>query len=285
LVLGSRNYAKQEIKGIVKEQAQEVVDHPETVIRHTNDVVGAIFKTGVEVMDASLGLTLEEERDLGKILSEALQKKLVIVDDREQLARIQALADMFLKERKENVLNYTFKIVDTPEVNAYALCGGFIQITTGMLKAAGDDNNALAFIIGHEIGHVINGHCAKSMIPLVRMGNLAGEEAAVLSNAAFQIIGRGYSELDEYEADLWSCTIMCKNGISKQNRLAGIRLLLKEEQARKENAAAGSKTHARPRVMENRESRVASEILTQMEKYWATHPNTQSRFERLDAVE
>ncbi|MEM1278406.1 MAG: M48 family metalloprotease, partial [Pseudomonadota bacterium] len=52
---------------------------------------------------------------------------------------------------------WTFTVLDTPIVNAFALPGGYIYVTRGLVALA-DDEAELAGVIGHEIGHVTAGH-------------------------------------------------------------------------------------------------------------------------------
>ncbi len=50
---------------------------------------------------------------------------------------------------------YTFQIVEDESVNAFATMGGFVYVTTGLMRAA-DNEAELAGVIGHEIGHIVN---------------------------------------------------------------------------------------------------------------------------------
>jgi predicted Zn-dependent protease len=54
---------------------------------------------------------------------------------------------------------WTFTVLDTPTVNAFAIPGGYVYVTRGLVALAGDEAQ-LAGVIGHEIGHVVAGHSA-----------------------------------------------------------------------------------------------------------------------------
>lgn len=110
---------------------------------------------------------------------------------------------------------FTFRVLDSPVVNAFALPGGFIYVTRGLLAHL-DNEAQLAVVLGHEIGHVARQHSARQAFEAQRgqLGLLAG---AVLGQAvlgggaaqnimniggqAFQLLQLKYSRGDEREAD------------------------------------------------------------------------------------
>lgn len=78
-------------------------------------------------------------------------------DDPEQLARVNRIAYELAQQSEFNKFPFTFGIVEMPVPNAFALPGGQIFITTGMLDL-GLDDDMLACVIGHEIAHVTLEH-------------------------------------------------------------------------------------------------------------------------------
>ena len=70
---------------------------------------------------------------------------------------------------------WTFTVLDTPVVNAFAIPGGYVYVTRGMVAIANDEAQ-LAGVLGHEIGHVTAGHSAlrQSRTQTAGLGVLAG---------------------------------------------------------------------------------------------------------------
>lgn len=105
-------------------------------------------------------------------------------------------------------LRFTFTVLDTPTVNAFALPGGYVYITRGLLALANNEAE-LASVMAHEIGHVTARHAAQRYsrsvaagLGLTVLGVLAGSPA--LTQAAglgAQIYLQGYSRAQEFEAD------------------------------------------------------------------------------------
>ena len=73
--------------------------------------------------------------------------------------RLAAAAEPFLKARSRPGVRYTFTVLDCPEVNAFSHPGGYIYACRGLFDLiAQDEDQALEFLIGHEIAHVDQAH-------------------------------------------------------------------------------------------------------------------------------
>ena len=103
---------------------------------------------------------------------------------------------------------FTFVILDSPVVNAYALPGGYIHITRGLLALANDEAE-LAGVLAHEIGHVTARHSAQrhtrgliaSLSTTILGAVLGSRPIAELSNLVGNAYIQGYSRDQEFEAD------------------------------------------------------------------------------------
>ena len=95
-------------------------------------------------------------------------------DDPERLARVNRIAYELAQQSDYQKYPFSFQIVKMPEPNAFALPGGQIFITTGMLDL-GLDDDMLANVLGHEIGHVVHEHAihmAHKQMLMSILGNL-----------------------------------------------------------------------------------------------------------------
>src|SRR5579863_10353129 len=116
---------------------------------------------------------------------------------------------------------FTIKVIDSEEINAFALPGGFFYVNSGLILAA-DNEAELAGVMAHEIGHVAARHGTKQatrgeiaqlgMIPLIFMGGWTGygiyQAASVLVPVGFLKFSRAM----ESEADLLGLEYMYKTG-------------------------------------------------------------------------
>ena len=106
-------------------------------------------------------------------------------------------------------LPWTFRVVDDPAVNAFAVPGGFIYVTRGLLTHITSEAE-LASVVGHEIGHVTARHTAAEMSKQqligagVALGSIASAQVAkyaATANQALGILYLKYSRDDESQAD------------------------------------------------------------------------------------
>jgi len=120
-------------------------------------------------------------------------------------------------------VDYTFTLLDSPVVNAFALPGGYVYVTRGILMLANDESE-LAGVIGHEIGHVTARHSAErySTSVLTSLG-ASILSAAIKVDGARQALGLGanlylssYSRSQEHEADDLGIRYLSRAGYDPQ---------------------------------------------------------------------
>ena len=100
------------------------------------------------------------EIQMGRDADPEITASLGMVDDPELQAYVTRLGDMLAATSERPALPWSFKVVDDPLVNAFALPGGFIYVTRGIL-AHFDSEAELVGVLGHEIGHVTAQHSEK----------------------------------------------------------------------------------------------------------------------------
>ena len=108
-------------------------------------------------------------------------------------------------ERKD--LSYTFTILNSNIVNAFAIPGGYVYVTRGLLALAGDEAE-LAGVLGHELGHLAALHHAQRAgqdllagILITGVSIAAGREIAQAGDILAQTVLRGFSREQESQAD------------------------------------------------------------------------------------
>ena len=127
-------------------------------------------------------------------------------------------------EAKDSPYQFDFHVLADPEtINAFAVPGGQIFITMGLLKRLKTEDQ-LAGVLGHEIGHVIGRHSAQQMAQQELIGGLAGAASTVLtdsnspSSGAYiaqyvaNLMNLKYGRDDELEADDFGVKYMVQTG-------------------------------------------------------------------------
>ena len=157
-----------------------------------------------------LGGSQRREVELGRQLSAEVEKEAKLVDD--------PMITEYVNRVGQNIVNhsdakvpFTIKVIDSDEVNAFALPGGFFYVNKGLILAA-DNESELAGVMAHEIGHVAARHAVENQgkANLIQWGLLAGVilsggvASSVLYNGGglIQALAQSkFSRSAEWEAD------------------------------------------------------------------------------------
>ncbi|MEA3439864.1 MAG: M48 family metalloprotease [Chloroflexota bacterium] len=117
-------------------------------------------------------LSDDEEIEIGREAAAEFESENPISSDPALIERVERIGQALVPFSPRQNLPYTFKVVDTDDVNAFALPGGFIYVTRGMLEFVEGDHE-LAGVIGHELAHVALRHSAQLI------ENLAAAQAGI----------------------------------------------------------------------------------------------------------
>ncbi|HET8547113.1 MAG TPA: M48 family metallopeptidase [Bryobacteraceae bacterium] len=104
-------------------------------------------------------LSEKDEIELGRHAAGEIEKEIRLIDDPEITKYIRNLGEALVNRSSRKGIAYAFKVVNSPEINAFALPGGFIYVNRGLIETAASQNE-LAGVLGHEIGHVVARHGA-----------------------------------------------------------------------------------------------------------------------------
>ena len=182
---------------------------------------------------------------MGAGYAQQIERQLPIVRDAELARYINVLGDSIARIADARNLDWVFQIVDSPDVNAFAIPGGFIYINRGLIERA-TSMSQVAGVIGHEIGHVTMRHSIKQMQKA--QGTNFGVTAVCIltsvcnSEATQAMINIGasaafatFSRQDEDEADAEGVKYMVAAGIDPHGIPEMFQILL-DERSRKPGA-------------------------------------------------
>src|SRR3954451_513368 len=126
--------------------------------------------------------SIEREIGMGKQMAQEVERQAKIVDDPIIAEYVNRVGQNLVRNSDAKV-PFTIKVIDSEEINAFALPGGFFFVNTGILMNA-DNEAEMAGVMAHEIAHVAARHGTKqatrgqivqySTIPLILMGGMAG---------------------------------------------------------------------------------------------------------------
>lgn len=166
--------------------------------------IGGIIKRGQQLRE--LQVSDEEEIRLGEAVSEKVRDRYGVVQDKAVHRYVTLVGTLLAQKSSRPSLRYTFIVLDTDGVNAFAAPGGFVHITRGALGLLKTESE-LAGVLAHEIAHVAERHTVKA-IQKGRMVQMGAEET--LSNPALfsrlvdkaaELVLAGFGRAEELESD------------------------------------------------------------------------------------
>jgi len=164
--------------------------------------------------------SLEKEIGLGKQLAQEVERQAKIIDDPVIAEYVNRVGQNIVRNFDAKV-PFTIKVLDSEEVNAFALPGGFFFVNSGLILKA-ESESELAGVMAHEIAHVAARHGTKqatrgelaniASIPLIFMGGWAGYAIRQGMGLAIPLGFLTFSRSFEREADYLGLQYMYKSG-------------------------------------------------------------------------
>ncbi|MCB9399539.1 MAG: M48 family metalloprotease [Acidobacteria bacterium] len=238
-----------------KATAQPFVDR-------ATEVVQAADRLGLELTP----MTLSEELALGAELHRASFAGRLDPNEEDQ-AYLRAVMETLQEgaELRRSGFSYQIFLLDLPYVNAFALPGGYVYVTRGLLAEA-ESEAELASVIGHEMAHVDLGHCVERVQYQEWVRKRAGRDASSLVAGLYQFLSIGYSDEQEEDADQAGMAFAFQTGYQPQAAWDFHARLGDEESSHVVRDVGGEL------------DRLVSDVL---EDYWSTHPNHEQRIQNL----
>lgn len=171
-----------------------------------------------------MSMTTEEEVSLGKkAFPQIMQKMGGAYPDQELQDYVQSVGSRLRQASHRQDIDYTFRVVNDSVPNAFALPGGFIAITRGLLVNL-ETEAQLAAVLGHEIGHVDARHAVQGMqrshllnlgLAVLSGATSGAEYGSLISSSgevAATLLDRSYSRGQEEESDQLGIDYMVRSG-------------------------------------------------------------------------
>lgn len=224
-------------------------------------VAGVLAGCGTSVVNPVSGrsertvMSLSQEIEEGRKAHQDVLKEYTALDDAKLQAYVTALGRKLAAQSHRSELEWHFTVLDSPEVNAFALPGGYVYVTRGIL-AYMENEADLAGVMGHEIGHVTARHGAQRATRQQNAG--LGVLAATVLGAVLESRGVGgaadiagqvsqtvaagyvanYSREQELQADQLGAEYLARNHYDPRHMVDVIRVLKDQEQYAADQARA-----------------------------------------------
>ena len=179
---------------------------------------------GKEAIDRARGkLTTEEEIEVGRNLISGLLGAAPLVDDAGLQQYVNDVGYWIASQSKRSDLPWSFGVIDSEGINAFAAPGGYVVITLGLYNLL-ENEAQLAGVLAHEIAHVVRKHHLKALQKTMKrefwadLGVKAAghehnaDELRKLINSGVQLYASGLDRKYEYDADLRGVVLAARAG-------------------------------------------------------------------------
>lgn len=207
-------------------------------------------------------LTTADEVELGKQVAQELEKQMPVWNNPQAQARLNRIGQRLAETSARQDVKYEFKLLDSPTINAMAIPGGTIYATRGLMEKFPDDGQ-LAFVVGHEVGHVEQRHSMQKLtqtllrkLVTLPLSFRQWPISRAALNAGDELIGNRYGQAAETEADRLGQQRLVQMGISPYKAVEAMERL--------------KSLHSDGR-----------DIPVKLEQIFSDHPPTQQRIENL----
>ena len=237
--------------------------------------------------------SLEHQIALGKQISTQVESQSKVINDPVVSEYINRLGQNIVRNSDSQV-PFTIKVIDSDDINAFALPGGFFYVNSGLILAA-DEEAELAGVMAHEIGHVAACHAAREQsranlaqimtIPLILLtgpvGYAAYEGASLAVPMTFLKFSRGF----ESEADYLGLQYMYKAGYDPGAYIAFFERVEAQEKKKPGTISKAFSTHPQtPDRIEKSQEEIAK-ILPPKPEYTVTTSEFDTVKTRLASIE
>ncbi|MEE9158257.1 MAG: M48 family metalloprotease [Gammaproteobacteria bacterium] len=249
-----------------------------------NKVVGLVSKSQY----AFSTIDEEEELEIGSGLASMLLGAAPLVDNQEVQDYVNDVGMWLALQTERADLPWRFGVLETNDVNAFAVPGGYVFISKGMFLRMRDEGE-LAGVLSHEISHVLKRHHIAAIKKNAQAGMLsdavgiaadqAGYNVDPLIGVGMELYARGLDKEDEFQSDRMGVVIATRGGYVPYG-LVGVLVTLDGMNPQDNAFALMFKTHPPPR---ERIERLEAAMGPQFDRF-ATQPQVPDRFQAMQAV-
>ena len=247
---------------LARSQSLRTTVAPLTVFLLATSGCGSVFQN-VNVLSEA------DEIALGREFSREIERELKLYRDPEVVRYVDGLCQALVLHSKRSNIPYYIKVVDTDEVNAFALPGGYLYVNRGLISISGTEAE-LAGVIAHEIVHVVARHGAKALTRQlgleIMLGMISGRNPTGVRRVAAQLAGIGgilsmlhHSREAEREADTLAIVNLREAGYDPEGLTGFFEKLLEINDREPGTLATMFATHppSRERIENTREQATA----------------------------
>lgn len=207
-------------------------------------------------LSSARAMTIQEEKELGERVFQEIKKRWPLIQEPSINDYINKVGQEIIRSIDPQPFTYQFYVLNSPEINAFAIPGGKVFINSGLLLLL-EREDELAAVLAHEIGHGVARHIARrgekvqkislatlgAILAGILLGGPAAGAIATTSVAASETAMLKYSREDEDEADYLGLKFMNQAGYNPEGMLSVLKKLRRRQGPSASDIPAYLQTH------------------------------------------
>ncbi len=237
--------------------------------------------------------SIEKEVRIGKQYAQQVEQGAKLINDPVVTEYVNRIGQNLVRNSDAKV-PFTIKVIDSDEINAFALPGGFFYVNSGLVLAA-DNESELAGVMAHEIAHVCAHHAMREMtranlanlatIPLIFVGGGLGYGAYEAAGIGVPLAFMHFSRSFEAEADYLGTEYLYKTGYDPNSLVTFFEKIDALQKKKPGTLAKAFSTHPQtPDRIEKTQEEIAK-VLPPRDEYVVTTSEFDQVKARLNAIE
>ena len=204
---------------------------------------GGLVATVALLAGGCATMSPSEERRLGQEAAQEVEQTVGLLRDPKLVGYVRSVGGRLAHAAQRPDITWRFNVADDPDANAFALPGGWVYVTRGLLVLLNSENE-LAGVIGHEMAHVLERHAARRASAATPFAVIFGVPAAILGSVSPTLGGivggtgrlassaalASYSRDQEREADQRGIVLAARAGYEPAALATFLRTLEREEE-------------------------------------------------------
>ncbi len=252
------------------------------------------------------GYSWEEEVELGQKADRQIQDQYGVYEDEELQQYVDEVAQKVLAEshirrpdtpQRFRETEFHFRVLDSPIINAFALPGGYVYVTRGLLAHLNNEAQ-LAVVLGHEIGHVEARHASQqaarrqftqgllvggAVLGQATLGGNVGRQVLNLGGTAAQLLSLSYSRDNERESDQLGVEYAVRAGYEAAEGAAFFGSLERKQEQSAQSIPTWQSTHPDPGARQQTIPKLAQEWKGKVQRP-ATSINQETYYGALERI-
>ncbi|MDR2345188.1 MAG: M48 family metallopeptidase [Planctomycetaceae bacterium] len=245
-------------------------ENPADLVDVAADGLDSAARSALKTADEILPAELEDEIKFGKMFNDEIIKnsKAHKIDKKDK--KNKRLYSIWHKlHPKRTDIKYRLFVIEKDTINAFAHAGGYVYIYTGLIEKCNNNDDALAFVLAHEISHIDLKHVNTGLGRLKAMEMIPGSE---LINAVVNKLSPSYNKTMEFEADAAGWQLGLDAGYQPNKMIELFDILPDENKITEKNKSENSTTDI---------ANQAERIMYRLEHHFDTHPQSSERKKKL----